>query len=266
MKNGTQSKAARMRELYIIRKCDSIVTGSTVTICERWFREKRLQSPCLQKKQGWCRNREIIVAHLPRFVVEMKSSDAIVNELYCFNSGRVGFEKLTELDYRGTTYYTIRNLSLYECQGWCREEPDCAAASFRFVVVLTFTQMTDKHEKNKTKTRHTITQNKTPPWWGWWLFISYFFSFPPLFSFVVNPLAPIQETVCLLQNETTGASPTVTPQKSVSTYYMIKLNIRSGTYPTRRLLIEFNSTSSSITGSPPTNTTWRPLLTREAKS
>lgn len=47
-------------------------------------------------------------------------------------------------------------------------------------------------------------------------------------SFVVNPLAPIQETVCLLQNETTGANPTVSPQKSVSTYYMIKLNIRSG--------------------------------------
>ena len=45
---------------------------------------------------------------------------------------------------------------------------------------------------------------------------------------MVNPLAPIQETVCLLQNETTGASPTVSPQKSVSTYYMIKLNIRSG--------------------------------------
>lgn len=90
--------------------------------------------------------------------------------------GRVGFEKLSEMDYRGNTYYTIRNLSLYECQGWCREEPDCAAASF---------------------------------------------------SFVVNPLAPIQETVCLLQNETTGSNPTVNPQKAVSTYYMIKLNIRS---------------------------------------
>lgn len=50
-----------------------------------------------------------------------------------------------------------------------------------------------------------------------------------LSSFVVNPLAPIQETVCLLQNETTGSNPTVNPQKAVSTYYMIKLNIRSGT-------------------------------------
>ena len=47
-------------------------------------------------------------------------------------TGRVAFEKLTELDYRGTTYYTVKNLSLYECQGWCREEPDCQAASFRY--------------------------------------------------------------------------------------------------------------------------------------
>lgn len=90
--------------------------------------------------------------------------------------GRIGFEKLTDLDYRGTTYYTIRNLSLYECQGWCREEPDCAAASF---------------------------------------------------SFVVNPLAPVQETVCLLQNATLADNPTSTPQKAVSSYYMVKLNIRS---------------------------------------
>lgn len=90
--------------------------------------------------------------------------------------GRVAFEKLTELDYRGTTYYTIRNLSLYECQGWCREEPDCAAAAF---------------------------------------------------SFVVNPIAPIQETLCLLQNDTTASNPTVSPSKAVSTYYMVKLNIRS---------------------------------------
>lgn len=42
------------------------------------------------------------------------------------------------MDYRGNTYYTIRNLSLYECQGWCREEPDCAAASFRFLSHLFF--------------------------------------------------------------------------------------------------------------------------------
>ncbi|KAF9795210.1 hypothetical protein SFRURICE_004582 [Spodoptera frugiperda] len=45
---------------------------------------------------------------------------------------RTAFEKLTDVDFAGTAYYTVRNLSLYECQGWCREEPDCQAASFRF--------------------------------------------------------------------------------------------------------------------------------------
>ena len=46
-------------------------------------------------------------------------------------SALTGFEKLTDLDYRGNTYYSIRNLSLHECQGWCRQEPECAAAAFR---------------------------------------------------------------------------------------------------------------------------------------
>ena len=41
---------------------------------------------------------------------------------------------MTDLDYVGDTYYTIRNLSLYECQGWCREEPECQASSFSFAV------------------------------------------------------------------------------------------------------------------------------------
>ena len=41
---------------------------------------------------------------------------------------------MTDVDYLGETYYTIRNLSLYECQGWCREEPECQAASFSFAV------------------------------------------------------------------------------------------------------------------------------------
>lgn len=89
---------------------------------------------------------------------------------------RVAFEKLTELDYRGTTYYTVKNLSLYECQGWCREEPDCQAASF---------------------------------------------------SFVVNPLTPVQETVCNLQNETSANNPAASPQRSVNLYYMVKLQVRS---------------------------------------
>jgi len=90
--------------------------------------------------------------------------------------GRVAFEKLTDLDYKGETYYTIRNLSLYECQGWCREEPECQAASF---------------------------------------------------SFVVNPLTPRQETVCLLQNGTAANNPAAQPLRAVSQYYMVKMSIRS---------------------------------------
>jgi len=88
----------------------------------------------------------------------------------------VAFEKLTDLDYKGETYYTIRNLSLYECQGWCREEPECQAASF---------------------------------------------------SFVVNPLTPRQETVCLLQNGTAANNPAAQPLRAVSQYYMVKMSIRS---------------------------------------
>ena len=38
------------------------------------------------------------------------------------------------MDFVGESYYTIRNLSLYECQGWCREEPECVSASFSFEV------------------------------------------------------------------------------------------------------------------------------------
>lgn len=48
--------------------------------------------------------------------------------------GRIAFEKQTDFDYRGNTYYSVKNLSLYECQGWCREEPDCQAAAFSFVL------------------------------------------------------------------------------------------------------------------------------------
>lgn len=89
---------------------------------------------------------------------------------------KVAFEKLTDFDYRGTTYYTVKNLSLYECQGWCREEPECQAA---------------------------------------------------LFSFVLNPLTPVQETLCQLQNETSAGNPTAVAQRSVNTYYMSKLQLRT---------------------------------------
>lgn len=96
---------------------------------------------------------------------------------YFLISARTAFEKLTDYDYRGTTYYSVRNLSLYECQGWCREEPECQAAAF---------------------------------------------------SFVVNPLAPMQDTLCQLQNETASTNPAAQPQRAANMYYMTKLQIRSG--------------------------------------
>ena len=112
---------------------------------------------------------------------------------------------MTNRDFPGSTYYTIRNVSLYECLGWCRDEVDCTAASF---------------------------------------------------SFVVNPLAPLQETTCRLQNETkssivgstvspsptssmlspsavtssslSSSGPSVNPQKAVNLYYFSKTHLRSG--------------------------------------
>lgn len=106
----------------------------------------------------------------------------------CFRvSARTAFEKLTDYDYRGTTYYSVRNLSLYECQGWCREEAECQAAAF---------------------------------------------------SFVVNPLAPMQDTLCQLQNETAATNPAAQPQRAVNMYYMTKLQIRSGELERRRICVK----------------------------
>lgn len=47
-------------------------------------------------------------------------------------------------------------------------------------------------------------------------------------SFVLNPLTPVQETLCQLQNETSANNPAAVPQRSVNLYYMVKLQIRSG--------------------------------------
>lgn len=104
--------------------------------------------------------------------------------------GRITFDKMTNRDYPGTIYYTIRNVSLYECLGWCRDEVDCTAAAF---------------------------------------------------SFVVNPLTPIQETTCLLQNETLakksvsaiggnnagGSYSGNSLQKAVNMYFFTKMQLRS---------------------------------------
>lgn len=64
---------------------------------------------------------------------------------------RITFEKMTNRDFSGIAYYTIQNVSLFECLGWCKEEQSCTSA---------------------------------------------------VFSFVVNPFAALQETTCVLQNET----------------------------------------------------------------
>lgn len=74
--------------------------------------------------------------------IKMKSLQSlqVYTVLFVFASivistdGRVAFEKLTDFDFSGQTYYSVKNLSLYECQGWCREEQDCQAAAFSFVV------------------------------------------------------------------------------------------------------------------------------------
>lgn len=68
----------------------------------------------------------------PCICTVIEKGETMVKSKSCF-AGRIAFEKLTDVYYKGDTYYTIRNLSLYECQGWCREEPECMAASFRCV-------------------------------------------------------------------------------------------------------------------------------------
>lgn len=59
---------------------------------------------------------------------------AIVLLLAATVCAKTAFEKLTDYDFSGTTYYSVKNLSLYECQGWCNQEADCQAAAFSFVV------------------------------------------------------------------------------------------------------------------------------------
>ena len=67
---------------------------------------------------------------------------------------------MTDIDFPGETYYTIRNLSLYECQGWCREEPECQSASFSFDVanVAPFRQETICLLQNGTQGNNPTAQ------------------------------------------------------------------------------------------------------------
>ncbi|XP_042908270.1 uncharacterized protein [Parasteatoda tepidariorum] len=48
--------------------------------------------------------------------------------------GRVAFIKSTGLSYGGFSYFTIRNVSLHECQRWCRDDTECEAAAFDYSV------------------------------------------------------------------------------------------------------------------------------------
>ncbi|XP_053208805.1 protein let-653-like [Panonychus citri] len=106
---------------------------------------------------------------------------------------KVSFEKMTNRDFPGPTYFTARNISLYECLGWCRDEADCTSASF---------------------------------------------------SFIVNPMAANQETLCRLQNETLSGKVSQSmssqqgitsstslssgnPQRANNLYFFSKLNLRS---------------------------------------
>lgn len=104
---------------------------------------------------------------------------------------RITFEKMTNRDYSGLTYYTIQNVSLFECLGWCRDESSCTSAAF---------------------------------------------------SFVVNPFAALQETTCMLQNETQarqvaylrtlpGSDQAMTvvanPQKATNLYFFNKIELQT---------------------------------------
>jgi hypothetical protein len=104
--------------------------------------------------------------------------------------GRVTFEKMTNRDYSGVNYYTIQNVSLFECLGWCKEETSCTSA---------------------------------------------------VFSFVVNPFAALQETTCMLQNETharqgaylrstsNGEQVVIAaqPQKATNLYFFNKIELQT---------------------------------------
>ncbi|GFV46030.1 uncharacterized protein TNCV_2200401 [Trichonephila clavipes] len=53
---------------------------------------------------------------------------------FCIPPGRVTFLKSTGLSYGGFSYFTIRNVSLHECQRWCRDDTECEAAAFDYSV------------------------------------------------------------------------------------------------------------------------------------
>lgn len=120
-------------------------------------------------------------SHICLFTVHHKDIKNIMSWLipnwFPLLIGNIAFEKMTGLDYRGTTFRSIANISLSECYNYCLDDEGCKAGAF---------------------------------------------------SFVINPLAPVQETLCHLQNETEASNPMTAPQRAINMYYFVKLQIRSG--------------------------------------
>jgi len=151
--------------------------------------EEPKRSPRAQVQQANCKT--------GRSSAALAVCAALVGLLVCLGLGswqveaRVTFEKMTNRDYSGLNYYTIQNVSLFECLGWCKEETSCTSA---------------------------------------------------VFSFVVNPFAALQETTCMLQNETqarqgaylrpvgnNGDQITVVaqPQKATNLYFFNKIELQT---------------------------------------
>lgn len=107
-------------------------------------------------------------------------------------AAKISFEKMTNRDFSGVISYSVQNVSLYECLGWCRDDPSCTSAAF---------------------------------------------------SFVVNPFAALQETTCMLHNETQArqtphqrqsalnpnelVTVVAQPQKATNLYFFNKIDIPS---------------------------------------
>lgn len=98
---------------------------------------------------------------------------------------------MTNRDYAGSTYFTMKNASLYECLGWCREEADCTSASFSFVVnPLASNQETSCRLQNETLSTK-VAQSSIGPQQG-------------------------------------ASSSSSNPQKANNAYFFSKLHLRSG--------------------------------------
>lgn len=67
-------------------------------------------------------------------LLQMKAILILTFLQFICSEGKIAFEKLTDFDFVGTTYYSVKNLSLYECQGWCAQEQECTSFGFGYGV------------------------------------------------------------------------------------------------------------------------------------